>query len=209
LLRGPLHWWGAVDLASAEGAAPRFFRLTPLGAFLLARSDDGPEGERRAHAALSFEWGPMATPTRAGALAAQPLAASPALLDVLERWAHVTGLAGGRLIYTFAADQACANFDLGLRPEDALGPLRAMGLARATQTFAPRLEGWRAGYGDARLSAGVTLIAGRDEATLREALASLPAIAEGAHWLSPTQVTLNQADGVALRAALARRGWEL
>ena len=208
LLAGPLRWWGIVDLASDESAAPHFFRLTPLGMFLLGRAEDA-EAERRALGALSFDWGPMATLTREGALAVQPLAASATLLDLVERWAQAPTLAGGRLIYSFGADQACANFDLGLRPEDALGPLRALGLTRAAQALAPRLEGWRADYGDARLTLGATLIEGRDEATLREALATLPAVAGRARWLSPTQVALTQADGAALREALARKGWEL
>lgn len=210
LLAGPLRWWGALDLASDESATPRFFRLAPLGCFLLECAEaGGAENERRALTALSFDWGPIATPTRDGALATQPLAAPPALLDVLERWAQPPTLAGGRLIYSFSADQACANFDLGLQPDDALAPLRTLGLTRAAQTLAPRLEGWRAGYGDARLRVDVTLIEGRDEATLREALAALPEVAARARWLSATQVALARADGAALREALARRGWEL
>ncbi|HEY7849331.1 MAG TPA: hypothetical protein VIC27_04655, partial [Ktedonobacterales bacterium] len=212
LLRGPLRWWGALDLASDADATPAFFRLTALGMFLLGRADgraDDAELERRAQVALAFDWGPMATPTREGALAVQPLAAPASLLDLLARWAQLPTLAGGRLIYSFTADQACANFDLGLRPEDALATLRSLGLARAAQTLAPRMEGWRAGYGDARLSAGMTLVEGRDEATLREALAALPGLATRARWLSASQVTLAPADGVALREALARRGWEL
>lgn len=208
LLAGPLRWWGALDLASDEEGAPVAFRLTSLGQFLLGQKPDE-ELERRAGAALNFDWGPMATLTRDGALATQPLAAAPALLDLLERWAAPPTLAGGRLIYSFGADQACANFDLGLRPDDALATLRTLGLARAAQTLAPRLEGWRAGYGDARLTARLTLVEGRDEATLREALAKLPHLAQRARWLSPSQVALSAADGAALREALARKGWEL
>lgn len=208
LLAGPLRWWGALDLASDVDGAPVAFRLTALGQFLLAQTSSE-ELERRAAAALTFDWGPMATLTRDGALATQPLAAAPALLDLLERWAAAPALAGGRLIYSFGADQACANFDLGLRPDDALATLRALGLARAAQTLAPRLEGWRAGYGDARLTAGLTLVEGRDEATLREALARLPHLAQRARWLSPSQVALSAADGAALRETLARKGWEV
>ncbi|HEY8325152.1 MAG TPA: hypothetical protein VIG77_11715 [Ktedonobacterales bacterium] len=208
LLAGPLRWWGALDLASDEEGAPVAFRLTALGQFLLGQTPDE-ELERRASAALNFDWGPMATLTRDGALATQPLAAVPPLLDLLDRWAAPPTLAGGRLIYSFGADQACANFDLGLRPEDALATLRTLGLARAAQTLAPRLEGWRAGYGDARLTSGLTLVEGRDEATLREALAKLPHLAQRARWLSPSQVALSAADGAALREALARKGWEL
>lgn len=217
LLAGPLRWWGVVDLASDDAASPTFIRLTALGAFLLQSTGDeaargqgsDAELERRALAGLTFDWGAMALPIREGGLATQPLAASPSLLDLLERWAQPTTLMGGRLLYTFGPDLACANFDLGLRPEDALATLRALGLARAAQALGPRLEGWRANYGDARLSADVTLVEGRDEATLREALAALPGLAERARWLSPSQVALGRADGAALREALGRKGWEL
>lgn len=219
LLAGPLRWWGALDLARDEEGAPIFFRLTALGQFLLDGVDGQPDRraeaeelasrERRATAALTFDWGPLATLTRDGALATQPLAAPPALLDLLERWAAPPTLAGGRLIYAFGADQACASFDLGLRPEDALATLRALGMTRAAQALAPRLEGWRAGYGDARLTAGLTLVEGRDEATLREALAAQRGLAQRARWLSPTVVALAPADAATLREALARKGWEL
>ena len=217
LLTGPLRRWGALDLASDDTASPTLVRVTALGAFLLqslkheaVREQEGDaELERRALASLTFDGGPMALPIRDGGLATQLLAASPALLDLLDRWAQPTTVTGGRLIYTFGPDLACANFDLGLRPEDALATLRALGLARAAQALAPRLEGWRVGYGDARLSADVTLVEGRDEATLREALAALPGLAERARWLSLHQVALGRADGAALREALGRKGWEL
>jgi hypothetical protein len=218
LLAGPLHLWGALDLALDGAGAPRLFRLTPLGRALLTHPPRGAgasgasgeqDAERAAAQALALDWGPAATLTKEGALAVQPLAASAALLAALDQWAEVTGLAGGRLLYTFTPARALARFDTGAAPERALAPLRAAGLVRAAQTLAPRLEGWRQGYGDARLTEGLVVVEGRDEATLREALAAAPGIAAHARRLGPAVVALTPADAEALRAALAKRGWEL
>jgi hypothetical protein len=218
LLVGPLRQWGALDLALDSARAPRLIRLTPLGRALLARASQAPRApqavadgssERAAAQALAFDWGPVATLTRDGALAVQPLAATSILLDALDQWAEVTGLAGGRLLYTFTASRALARFDEGSAPERALAPLRAAGLVRVAQTLAPRLEGWRQGYGDARLTGGLAIVEGRDEATLREALAAPPGIAARARRLGPAVVALSHADAETLRAALARKGWEL
>ncbi|HEU0026348.1 MAG TPA: hypothetical protein VFQ25_04470 [Ktedonobacterales bacterium] len=215
LQAGPLHLWGALDLALDGAGAPRLFRLTPLGRALLGRPprDAGASGEmdaeRAAAQALALDWGPAATLTREGALAVQPLATSAALLAALDQWAEVTGLAGGRLLYTFTPGRALARFDEGASPERALAPLRAAGLVRAAQTLAPRLEGWRQGYGDARLTDGLVVVEGRDEATLREALTASPGIAARARRLGPAVVALTHADATALRAALAKKGWEL
>lgn len=211
LLAGPLSLWGALDLALDGSSAPRLFRLTPLGSVLLARPPHGASGEmdRAAAQALAFDWGPAATLTKEGALAVQPLAAAPTLLDALEQWAEVTALAGGRLLYTFTAARALAQFDEGVSPERALAPLRAAGLVRAAQTLAPRLEGWRQGYGDARLTGGLAIVEGRDEATLREALAAAPGLAARARRLGPAVVALGHTDAETLRAALTKKGWEL
>jgi hypothetical protein len=217
LLAGPLHLWGALDLAPDAAGAPRLIRLTPLGVALLGRparespraASQASQSERAAAQALGFDWGPAATLTREGALATQPLVAPPPLLDALDQWAEVTGLAGGRLLYSFTPARALARFDEGLAPERALAPLRAAGLTRAAQALAPRLEGWRAGYGDARLTSGMAIIEGRDEATLREALAAVPGLAARVRRIGPAVVALSHADAHVLRAALAKKGWEL
>ena len=47
LLAGPLHLWGALDLALAGSGAPRLFRLTPLGSALLARTPHDAQSARR------------------------------------------------------------------------------------------------------------------------------------------------------------------
>lgn len=214
LLSGPLRLWGALDVSRDGAGAPRLFRLTPLGAALLARPPrDGASapapGAEAAARALTFDWGPVAALTKEGALAVQPLAAPPAVIAALDQWAEVTSLAGGRLLYTFTPARALARFDEGLTADRALAPLRAAGLARVAQAIEPRLAGWRQGYGDAKLTAGLVIIEGRDEATLREALAAIPGLAARARRIGPAVVALTPADAGILRAALAKKGWEL
>jgi hypothetical protein len=208
LFMGPLRLWGALDLTLDGAGSPRLFRLTPLGVALLARQVNAAT-EMAAARALAFDSGPAATLTKDGALAVQPLAASPALLTALDQWAEVTALAGGRLLYTFTPARALACFDDGLGVERALGPLRAAGLARAAQTLAPKLEGWRQGYGDTRLTDGLVIVEGRDEATLREALASTQGLADRVRRIGPAVAALAPEDAAVLRAALTKKGWEL
>jgi hypothetical protein len=207
MLTGPLRLWGALDLALNSDQTLRLFRLTPLGAALLGHAVTAMQ--EAAARALGFDWGPAATLTKEGALAVQPLAASSELLVTLGEWAEITGLAGGRLLYTFTPSRALARFDEGLTMERALGPLRSAGLTRAAQALAPKLEGWRQGYGDARLTSGLVIVEGRDEATLREAMAALPDLAKRARAIGPAVVALAPADAAALRVALTRKGWEL
>ena len=192
---------------------PRLFRLPPLGSALLARTprhaqETSGEMARAAAQALSFDSGPVAALTKEGALAVQPLAAPPALLDALEQWAEVTSLAGGRLLYTFAA-RALARYDEGMEPERALTPLRAAGLVRAAQTLAPRLESWRQGYGDARLTGGLASRRARRGHAARGAGGGAGDSGPRTPPWPAAVMALSHADAETLRAALAKKGWEL
>jgi len=137
--------------------------------------------------ALAGDWGAPLLLTGDGALAAHPLAASASQLNALGGWARVTGVAGGRLIYTLSADLACAAFDRGQTPGDAVAAMQATG--RVAERVQAQLERWRAAYGDARIEAGWALL----EARVR--------------LLAPTLAVVHPADLAALRAALARKGY--
>lgn len=207
LLAGPLRWWGALDIAHDTNARKAVaFRLTPLGAqFLDAR--DAP-----AHVTLPDEWGPAILLTRDHALAANPLSAGADLLAALAQWARPTSVVGGRLLYTLAPDLASAAFDHGLEP-DALGErLRAVephAGARVAEQVVARLDGWRLQYGRARLSERVALLEARDEPTLAEALAYVPAISARTRRIGPAVALLAPGDLADLRALLARKGYQL
>jgi hypothetical protein len=160
---------------------------------------------RAATEALAGDWGAPLLLTHDGALAAHPLAASASQLNALGAWARVTGVAGGRLIYSLNADLACAAFDRGQTPTDAVATIQATG--RVAERTLAQLERWRAAYGDARIETGWALLEARDEAALREALAYAPEIAARVRLLAPTLALVRPADLVPLRAALARKGY--
>lgn len=232
VLTGPLRWWGALDLASAEGhGSTEFalaFRVTPLGAHLLASlgsGDRAPElmdGALAAlRAALAGEWGAPLLLTRDREVAAQPLAAGADALAALDLWAQARAVVAGRLIYAPAPDRACLAFDQGLTPAALLAPLRALlpgqsggdaggdGSGRVLRSIAERLEVWYTAYGASRITRGAVLIEAADEAALVEALASVPEVASGARRLSPT-IALLPADALdTVRARFARRGYHL
>ncbi len=215
LLTGPLHWWGALDLLeatptgqpaqSASTTRAIAFRLTDLGVYLLMDAADDGRGAKAATEALAGDWGAPLLLTGEGALAAHPLAASASQLNALSVWARVTSIAGGRLIYTLSADLACAAFDRGQTPADAVASVQATG--RVAERMLAQLQRWRARYGDARIEAGWALLEARDEAALREALAYAPAIAARARLLAPTLALVHPTDLAAFRAILARKSY--
>ncbi len=210
LLTGPLHEWGALDLAFDAERTARAFRLTPFGLFLLGQ--DGAPDQPEIAASLRGKWGPALLPTREGTLAVQPLAADAALLGALGQWARPTSIAGGRLIFTLSADLACAAFDRGAEPDDLVVRLRALetpGGPRAAETLAPRLAEWRAAYGQTRIETAWALLEARDTPALAEALAAAPDIAARCRRIGDTFALVPTDDLAALQKTLARRGYQL
>lgn len=206
MLRGPLFWWGACDLAIVGNAAVAV-RLTPLGAALLRDEAALPEETRHT---LAGEWGPPALPTREGGVAVQPLAAGYVLLSTLARWADVREVAGGRLVYSLSVDRACAAFDHSEDAEALPRALQAAGVpgdARVIAGVRERLAGWLATYGKTRITTNVTLIEARDEAALREALSYAPQVSDHARHLGEGLAVIANAQTPALREALNRRGY--
>ncbi|HEU5440698.1 MAG TPA: hypothetical protein VFU88_15535 [Ktedonobacterales bacterium] len=207
---GPLVWWGMLDCAYTRDGPLYAVRVTALGRYLLGLGET-PPADVTATLAAADASAPV-LPTREGALAVQPLAAGPALLDALDGWAHVTALAGGRLVYAPSAGLACVAFDRDLSPEPLLAQLRALDARHGTRTaaaLAPRLEAWRAEYGASRIERGWALLEARDEPALVEALAVLPALSERCRRLAPAIALIPLADAPALGAALAKRGYPL
>lgn len=204
LIGGAFALWGAVDVALREDGAAAAFRLTPFGAYLFRRDDD-PAGEGLV-ALCDADWGPAVLPLREGALTVQPLAAGAQLLDALALWATPTAVSGRRLVYTLAADRACAAFDRNLAP-DALPALLRPLHSRAAEGVAARLSQWHAEWGRTRILTGYTLLEASDEATLVEALAAAPDLAARCRRLSPTLALAPPADAAILRTLLAKRGY--
>ncbi|MGZ6283898.1 MAG: hypothetical protein ACXWQ5_11445 [Ktedonobacterales bacterium] len=223
LLAGPLHWFGIFDLAhdaatptSTTGPTtlPTAFRLTPVGRYLL--SDDRAAAQHEAEARVSLasltpDWGAPLVPTREGHLAVQPLAATNLdLLATVSGWARPSAIAGRRVIYALAPDLACEMFNCGVAPDVLLAYLRAIDSAtgpRAAASIEPQLRAWHTAYGRSRIETGWTLIEAQDEATLVEALATVPDLVTRCRRLAPS-IALVPADAApTLEATLTRRGY--
>lgn len=220
LLTGPLHWFGAIDLASpgATGAetppVATAFRITPFGAYLLHSrtgtaadaANAAPPAETRA--ALAAPWGEPLLSTRDGHLALQPLDAHADLVQALPRWAEPQSIAGGRIQFALSPDRACAQFDLGMSPESLLALIRTHAGTSGTQcarVAGTRLAAWHAAYGRTRIATGWTLVEARDDVALAEALAALPQVAARSTRVGPTLALVSPADATALLSTLARR----
>jgi len=204
LIGGVFALWGAVDLATREDGVVAAFRLTPFGAYLFRRGDD-PADDGLA-ALCDADWGPTVLPLREGSLTVQPLAAGAQVLDALALWATPTAVSGRRLVYTLAADRACAAFDRNLAPDTLPALLRPLH-SRAAEGVAARLNQWHAAWGKTRILTGYTLLEASDEATLVEALAAAPDLAARCRRLSPTLALVPPTDAAILRTLLARRGY--
>jgi hypothetical protein len=208
LLTGPLHAWGALELATDPAGHPLAFRLTPFGRLALSEGENVQRAEL--DALLAGDWGPAVLPTRDGSLAVQPLAAGADLLDVLERWALPASVAGGRLIHALSLDRACAAFDCGHMPDELPRRLRAVdpqGGERCAELVARRLGEWHAVYGATRIQDGWALLEARDEPTLVEALALIAGLAARCRHLDATHALVPAEDLATLQALLARRGY--
>jgi hypothetical protein len=205
LLAGPLHWWGALDLGLDAAGTLGAVRLTSFGRFLFGQADTPADADAPL---LQETRAAPVLPTREGALAVHPLAANAGLFDALASWASVTAIAGGRVVYTLSPERACAAWDAGASADGVLARLRALdssGRARLAVPVAARLAAWRERYGRTRITIGWALLEARDEATLVEALAAVPAIASGCKRLGTAAALVPPPDLLALRQALARR----
>ncbi|HEX8036944.1 MAG TPA: hypothetical protein VF510_24010 [Ktedonobacterales bacterium] len=223
LLAGPLHWFGVFDLAHDVAAPtpttgptniPIAFRLTPIGRYLLSddRAAAQHEAEARASlASLTPDWGAPLVPTREGQLAVQPLAATNLDLPAtVGGWARPVAVAGRRIIYALAPDLACEMFDSGVAPDVLLAYLRAIDPVtgpRAAAAAQPQLRAWHTAYGRSRIETGWALIEAQDEATLVEALATVPDLVTRCRRLAPSIALVPPAAAPTLEAALARRGY--
>jgi len=207
LVEGPLHWWGAIDLAVDQNGRAYAFRLTPLGAYLL---QSGSEQPRAQSVREDTSAGPAILATRDGAFAVHPLATPADLLRILDQWARVASVAGGRLIYRLAPDLVCQQFDRGAQVDALPALLRATreeGIERVAAAAQTQLERWNAAYGRTSIESGWTVVDVDDPVTLVEALSLLPEHARGSIALGPTAALIPEQVTTALSAALARRGY--
>ena len=120
LLQGPLHWWGAIDLATSSDGRLLAFRLTPIAGLLFNGTtfDQHPQEQQDRHSAPSLEISPSGDILIACTSTAWPL------IELLENFAEEAGVFGGRLRYRLTPQSLSTALSRGLHPTNLLENLR-------------------------------------------------------------------------------------
>ncbi len=207
LVRGPLHWWGASNLAIAGDGRLLAFRLTPLAGLLLGNNPfEQPEIVRVDHSML-----PLLEVLESGELLVSCRAEAWPFIELLEDFAAVAGVRAGRLCYRLSPQLLSEAFSQGKHPAALLRWLRefqehedqpAGSLARMVE----QLEQWTTQYGRARLYTGVTLVEVADTLVMRELNATTSIEEQVVKALSPTLLLLKKAGSERVIEDLKRRG---
>jgi hypothetical protein len=206
LIIGPLHWWGAIDVARDASGTVHALRLTDFGAYLLGATRAAPPLPR----GIVSGWGAAVRPAGHAALAVQPLAADAAMIEALLAWGRVAKVSGGRITVELSRDVFCQNRDIGREPATLLlhlARLDARDHTYSTHHVEALFSEWSARYGRTRIIRHIGILRGRDEVALREALTAIPEIAATCEFVPPN-VALVPLDSIPrMRQALGKRGF--
>ncbi|HEX4203396.1 MAG TPA: hypothetical protein VHZ51_04205 [Ktedonobacteraceae bacterium] len=210
LLRGPLHWWGACDVASGHDGRIVAFRLTAIAGWLFAGMPTAVENASSAPASAADALEIVDDEVVSVSCDAQ----SWPVVALLERFAQTEEVQQGRLYYRLTPGALSAALKHGSRPDALLDVLRS--LARRTlQTVQPdnalvrmleRLERWIASYGRVRIYTGVTLLETVDTVVMHELTATTNVNEQIVQTLNPTLHILKQSGAEPILEELKRRG---
>lgn len=208
LLRGPLHWWGACDVALSPEGKLLGFRLTPLASWLLNGGTLPDE--------LSQQEG-QARLEDLQALNSEELVLSCSVhnwsfIEVLETFTEAAGVLMDQLHYRLTPGVLSAALSRGQRPVQLLNILRdAASLNQSTTNqslteMITRLERWISSYGRVRLYKGVTLLETADPLVMRELSATTSLDEQVIHTIQPTMLVLKRGSAGQITEDLKRRG---
>jgi hypothetical protein len=208
LLCGPLHWWGICDLALAPDGRLLAFRLTPSASWLLsgiASEITDEEAKEQGVFTASIEVVDTDHVLIPCVSTAWPL------LQVIEKFAQVSGVRAGRLCYRLAPQSLSEALCRGQNPALLLDLLRAL-TPPDTQPSDPlpcllaQLERWTANYGRVRLYTDAVLLEVADAAVARELAATTSLDEQMVRTLQPTTFLLKKTGAARMTDDLKRRG---
>ncbi len=208
LLCGPLHWWGICDLALASDGRLLAFRLTPFASWLLSGLvGEIPDEEEKEQGLLTEGVEVIDTDH---VLVPCVLAAWPTL-QVIEKFARVSGVRASRLCYRLAPQSLSEAVCHGQNPTLLLNLLRALLSLEARPSDAlpelvAQLERWIASYGRVRLYTDAVLLEVADAAVARELAATTSLYEQIVRTLQPTTFLLKKAGAARMTDDLKRRG---
>src|SRR3989440_7479914 len=206
LLRGPLHWWGISDLALSGDGRLLAFRLTPVAGLLLNGVEpveqEVEEAQERARVLDVLETGELLVESRTD---------SWPLIELIEDFAEVAGVRGGRLCYRLAPGSLAEALGLGQQPGNLLKLLRKIAKDEEHSNsplscLLAQLEGWIASYGRVRLYTGVSMVEVAENLVMRELSATTSLEEQIVKSITPTLMILTKQGMERIVEDLKRRG---
>jgi hypothetical protein len=206
LLRGPLHWWGISDLALSGDGRLLAFRLTPMAGLLLNGVEPVEQEVEEAQ-----ERAPVLDVLETGELLVESRTDSWPLIELIEDFAEVAGVRGGRLCYRLAPGSLAEALGRGQQPGNLLKLLRKIEKDEEHSNsplscLLAQLEGWIASYGRVRLYTGVSMVEVTDNLVMRELSATTSLEEQIVKSITPTLMILTKQGMERIVEDLKRRG---
>ena len=206
LLRGPLHWWGISDLALSGDGRLLAFRLTPVAGLLLNGVEPVEQEVEEAQ-----ERAPVLDVLETGELLIESRTDSWPLIELIEDFAEVAGVRGGRLCYRLAPGSLAEALGRGQQPGNLLKLLRKIAKDEEHSNsplscLLAQLEGWIASYGRVRLYTGVSMVEVAENLVMRELSATTSLEEQIVKSITPTLMILTKQGMERIVEDLKRRG---
>ena len=204
LLSGPLHWWGACDIALSPDGRLLAFRLTPIAGWLLNAQaveptvDEPPPTSAAALHVISND--EMLVPC---SVTAWPI------IELLEMYTQAAGVQHDQLCYRLTPAALSSAFGRGLHPARLIELLRSLPTTiddRPLSQLLGQLEQWLANYGRVRIYTGVKLLETSDAGVMRELSATTSLDAHVVQSLHPNLLVLKKTAFEPVIDELKRRG---
>ncbi len=208
MIRGPLHWWGCTDLALAEDGRLLAFRLTSVANWLF-NGVNFSDTSQYDYSSLP----PLVEVGESGELLVLAHVAAYPLIELIEDFAEVAGVAGGRLCYRLTPRVLADALGRGKDPSALLSLLQHIieheAHTQHTQALIQvreRIKLWAANYGHVRLYTGVSMLEVADISVIRELKLTTTIEHSIVRQLSPTLYILKKPGMDQLSDDLKRRG---
>ncbi|GAC1634204.1 MAG: hypothetical protein NVS4B9_26910 [Ktedonobacteraceae bacterium] len=206
LLAGPLHWWGACDIALSPEGRLLAFRLTPLASWLL----NGQAAEPVADDEAQDDAETLHVMSKDEVLAPCSVAAWP-VIDILETYMQPAGVQHDLLRYRLTPAALSSALGRGLRPARLVELLRSLPADEAREPgllaqLLGQLEQWIASYGRVRIYTGVKLLETTDAMVMRELSATTSLETHIVQSVHPNLLVLKKAAFESVIDELKKRG---
>ncbi len=213
LLRGPLHWWGACDVALSREGRLLAFRLTPFAEWLL----NGIPTEREEEPAAYSKPEPVSLSDSVEVVNEQDVlvvcsVATWPIIETMEAFTEPAGTRQGRLHYRITPKTISHALGEGHQPTALLDLLRILEKQAGTLSTSPatrllaQLERWVARYGRVRIYTDVHMLETADTAVMRELSAITTIDEQIVQTIAPTLHILKRSGAQSIIDDLKHRG---